>query len=404
MLFMKGFDLSSICRWFLESTETKSLVIVKKVNTRLPSETQLCFHSSSASGASQGIFPSLQAERLKKHLKKFAIASPVKSNPKSQKLIAKALEEEEVNVVKVKELSNTGLRKAHSSAKTFAAVSEALKASGRTQNPASARILRKYSNIREKMQVQHAQVRLKNKTKVKANLKKFTKGVRSQSNLKASLKTSLHVRKQMKSVAKMEKRKAFDVKKSTKQPTKDKAVKISSSKQGLKYKVKKRLPKRTSQRLVLPSVSESNVLDTPRNKGDRKVESEKKDVEKPTCPKAKATKVQKESSDLAEIKSTDSSEAQCVDSKVPNSPDQVLTRSQSKMESPVSLNPKSVSKKAAKSLKRPKGAAPAEGPALTRSGALKLSGKRRQTAMLPRSASRKAQERLEIPAKRTRTK
>ncbi|KAF7654650.1 hypothetical protein LDENG_00066770 [Lucifuga dentata] len=103
MLFMKSFDLGSICRWFLESTETKSLVIVKKVNTRLPAETQLCFHSSSGiSGTSQGVFPSLQAERLKKHLKKFAIASPVKSNPKSQKLIARALEQE-ANAVKGKE-------------------------------------------------------------------------------------------------------------------------------------------------------------------------------------------------------------------------------------------------------------------------------------------------------------
>ncbi|NXY76558.1 YD021 protein, partial [Glareola pratincola] len=38
MLFMKAFKLSDICQWFLETTETRSLVIVKKLNTRLPGE------------------------------------------------------------------------------------------------------------------------------------------------------------------------------------------------------------------------------------------------------------------------------------------------------------------------------------------------------------------------------
>ncbi|CAF95109.1 unnamed protein product, partial [Tetraodon nigroviridis] len=160
MLFMKGFNLSSICRWFLESTETKSLVIVKKMNTRLPSEHQLCFHSSSgAAGSSQGLFPSLQAERLKKHLKKFAIASPVKSNPKSRKLIARALEQE-ATAVKSKEKRDVqsttqSLSRSHHS-EALVQTGEPQKSSGKTKNPASARILRKYSNIREKMQVQQS--------------------------------------------------------------------------------------------------------------------------------------------------------------------------------------------------------------------------------------------------------
>ncbi|XP_052007400.1 uncharacterized protein LOC127660944 isoform X2 [Xyrauchen texanus] len=161
MLFMKPFDLPSICRWFLESTETKSLVIVKKVNTRLPSETQLCFQTA-GTGSSNGIFPSQQAERLKKHLKKFAIASPVKNNPKNQRLISKALGRD-ISVMRSKEKHEptTATRistKAQSLAGVIAAQApESLSTiTGNVKNPASARILRKYSNIREKLQVQQS--------------------------------------------------------------------------------------------------------------------------------------------------------------------------------------------------------------------------------------------------------
>ncbi|XP_030628097.1 uncharacterized protein LOC115810310 [Chanos chanos] len=145
----------TICRWFLQSTETKSLVIVKKVNTRLPSETQLCFHTSAAvPGSSHSVFPSVQAERLKKHLKKFAIASPVKSNPKSQKLIAKALARD-MSVVKGKEKReltsatriSTKPNKPYAGM-TQAQIPESQKAAASVKNPASARILRKYSNMR----------------------------------------------------------------------------------------------------------------------------------------------------------------------------------------------------------------------------------------------------------------
>lgn len=160
MLFMKPFDLPSICRWFLQSTETKSLVIVKKVNTRLPSETQLCFHSSAGAGSSQGLFPSLQAERLKKHLKKFAMASPVKNNPKNQRLISKALGQG-ISVMKSKAKHEpTTATRISTKAQSLNGVApaqapESLGAiPGVAKNPASARILRKYSNMREKLQVQ----------------------------------------------------------------------------------------------------------------------------------------------------------------------------------------------------------------------------------------------------------
>lgn len=130
MLFMRSFDLPSICRWFLQTTETKSLVIVKKVNTRLPSETNLGFPSFSSASESQGIFPSLQAERLKKHLKKFAIMCPVRSNPKNKRLIAKALAKGAKEPPGIP-LKSRGPRDTK-------------------RNPASVRILRKYSNMRLK--------------------------------------------------------------------------------------------------------------------------------------------------------------------------------------------------------------------------------------------------------------
>ncbi|KAF4105382.1 uncharacterized protein wu:fc17b08 isoform X2 [Onychostoma macrolepis] len=177
MLFMKPFDLSSICRWFLQSTETKSLVIVKKVNTRLPSETQLCFHTSAAgAGSSHGIFPSLQAERLKKHLKKFAIASPVKNNPKNQRLLSKALGQG-ISAMRSKEKHEpTTATRICTKAQSLAGVTpaqapESLAASaGSAKNPASARILRKYSNMREKLQVQQNK-KCKEKTFKGARLK-----------------------------------------------------------------------------------------------------------------------------------------------------------------------------------------------------------------------------------------
>ncbi|XP_059214851.1 uncharacterized protein wu:fc17b08 isoform X1 [Centropristis striata] len=430
MLFMKGFNLTSICRWFLETTETKSLVIVKKVNTRLPSETQLCFHSSSsASGSSQGVFPSLQAERLKKHLKKFAIASPVKSNPKSQKLIARALEQE-ANAVKGREKreppsATQTLSKLHSSAEVQ--IGESQKSSGKSKNPASARILRKYSNIREKMQVQQTNVRLKKASKtLKANnIKRLTnKKSASKSNLKPSLKaqkSAIPVGKQMKaSAAKMEKRKTLAGKRTTKHPVQQRAVRAQSSTRASRDTTKKdKLPKRCSQRLGPPKISEHNPVDTSKSKVDKKhIEAVKVEVEKPAVNKVIATKTQtKESSQstVAEIKGTENAVEtlqQSADVKAPTSHDQVLTRSQRKMEVAVPVCVSRVLKKAAKVMKKqnasPKPGRKAEGPTLTRRGApLKLPAKRKQATLLPRSgtksATKRAQELLETPAKRTRT-
>ncbi|XP_033887717.2 uncharacterized protein LOC117418627 isoform X1 [Acipenser ruthenus] len=163
MLFMKTFNLANICRWFLETTETKSLVIVKKTNTRLPSETQLCFHnsSSSAAGSSRDVYPSIQAERLKKHLKKFAMASPAKNNIKNQQLWARASEHTGANGSSKerlrKEISTATRISTKPSSNHIAPKVQVVKNQKTPQgvkSPASARILRKYSNIRGKLQVQ----------------------------------------------------------------------------------------------------------------------------------------------------------------------------------------------------------------------------------------------------------
>ncbi|XP_078269451.1 uncharacterized protein LOC144601293 [Rhinoraja longicauda] len=85
-LFVANFNMANICKWFMETTETKSLVIVKNVNARNPVVTMKP-KSFLQKSSMVGIFPSPQAERLKKHLKKFAMASPARNNPKTRSLL-----------------------------------------------------------------------------------------------------------------------------------------------------------------------------------------------------------------------------------------------------------------------------------------------------------------------------
>lgn len=415
MLFMKGFNLSSICRWFLESTETKSLVIVKKVNTRLPSETQLCFHSSSNSlGTSQGVFPSLQAERLKKHLKKFAIASPVKSNPKSQKLIARTLEQE-ANAAKGRERREGPICAQSSStshsAKASVPTGECQKSSGKTKIPASARILRKYSNIREKMQV-HTNSRLKDASK-SLRSKSIKRLSASKSRTKADVRSYLRVQKPpsaagkhiKESAAKMEQRKTFPDRKPAKNSAEERMRKGQS--RALRAQGKKELAKRHSLRLGNSRVPEQKPTEAP--KGKQVAEApEKSDVEKPVVGKVNAAKIPakeppKSAAPEMESGGDDTDGPQGADAKVASSPDQVLTRSQRKMEAaaPASESPSPALKKGSKSMHAqsasPKQVRKAEDSALTRSRA----------ASLPRSAAKAAtkrtQEPLAVPAKRTRT-
>lgn len=414
MLFMKGFNLSSICRWFLESTETKSLVIVKKMNTRLPSEHQLCFHSSSSTaGSSQGLFPSLQAERLKKHLKKFAIASPVKSNPKSRKLIARALEQE-ATAVKSKEKRDVqsttqSLSRSHRS-EALVQTGESQKSSGKTKNPASARILRKYSNLREKMQVQQSNGRLKEASKSLRthSIKRLTATkAAAKSNLKQSLKAQkshIPVCKQIKpSAARTERGKTLSGKKATKPPAQKKVAKDQSSGRVSRELTRKEPPKRSSQRLGSPKGSENRLVEVSKIKQ----QMEKMDLDKLSMSKGNPAKIQaKESTTDAQIKDAENAgEApHPMDVKVPQSPDQVLTRSQRKMEAAV---PERLSKATRPQVSSPKSVRKAEDSTLTRSGAVKSSAKKSQGVSSLRSAAKSAtkrtQEPAETPAKRTRT-
>ncbi|XP_069836069.1 ligand-dependent corepressor isoform X2 [Dendropsophus ebraccatus] len=91
MLFMNSVKFPDICKWFMETTETKSLVIVKKLNTRLPEEHQLPMMQS-PKYSRQSLYPHiLQAQRLKKHLKKFASVFPARNDIKTQNSFIKLI-------------------------------------------------------------------------------------------------------------------------------------------------------------------------------------------------------------------------------------------------------------------------------------------------------------------------
>ncbi|XP_046901825.1 uncharacterized protein lcorl isoform X2 [Hypomesus transpacificus] len=65
-------SMGQLCSWFMQTTETQSLAIVKKASTRNPYEVMHYPHVTNRGSVS----PSPQAERLRKHVKKFATAVP----------------------------------------------------------------------------------------------------------------------------------------------------------------------------------------------------------------------------------------------------------------------------------------------------------------------------------------
>nr|XP_060624220.1 ligand-dependent corepressor isoform X1 [Anolis sagrei ordinatus] len=155
MLFMKAFDLSNICKWFMETTETKSLVIVKKMNTRLPGDMppiKLPLQKGCSSYPS-----SLQAERLKKHLKKFAAMTPAKNTIKTQRLLAKLRE----NTEEIEEEQDASPKQTPSSEINLENEIQAKTAQSPVSAPVqtSSRILRKYSNLRGKLHGFHKTVK-----------------------------------------------------------------------------------------------------------------------------------------------------------------------------------------------------------------------------------------------------
>ncbi|XP_054437271.1 ligand-dependent corepressor [Pteronotus mesoamericanus] len=152
MLFMTNFKLSNVCKWFLETTETRSLVIVKKLNTRLPGDTPPVKHPLQKYSPSSLYPSSVQAERLKKHLKKFPGATPAKNNWKTQKLWAKFRE----NPDQAEPENGSDLSIGPGSEDNKEEVKEGRNSHPPTSSPtpASTRILRKYSNIRGKLRAQ----------------------------------------------------------------------------------------------------------------------------------------------------------------------------------------------------------------------------------------------------------
>lgn len=157
MLFMKAFKLSDICQWFLETTETRSLVIVKKLNTRLPGEippmkVPMQKYSSSS------LYPSsLQAERLKKHLKKFAATTPARNNLKNQKLWAKI--RENADKAEVEEATTPSQTSPTDASTKELSEDKTLPPALSLPTQASTRILRKYSNLRGKLRAQQRVVK-----------------------------------------------------------------------------------------------------------------------------------------------------------------------------------------------------------------------------------------------------
>uniref|UniRef100_A0A8C6W7F9 Ligand dependent nuclear receptor corepressor n=1 Tax=Nannospalax galili TaxID=1026970 RepID=A0A8C6W7F9_NANGA len=172
MLFMTNFKLSNICKWFLETTETRSLVIVKKLNTRLPGDIPPVKHALQKYSPSTLYPSSLQAERLKKHLKKFPGAIPARNNWKTQKLWAKLRENPDQMEPEASRDTSLGPNCEDS----VEEVKEGRSSHPPTNlpTPASTRILRKYSNIRGKLR---AQQRLDSSPGVAAESKQGRKSV-----------------------------------------------------------------------------------------------------------------------------------------------------------------------------------------------------------------------------------
>ncbi|KFW00779.1 Uncharacterized protein C10orf12, partial [Eurypyga helias] len=162
MLFMKAFKLSDICQWFLETTETRSLVIMKKLNTRLPGEippikVPMQKYSSSS------LYPSsLQAERLKKHLKKFAATTPARNNLKNQKLWAKI--RENADKAEAEEAATPSQTSPANASAKDPSEDRTIQPAPSLPTQASTRILRKYSNLRGKLRAQHRAVKAERKS------------------------------------------------------------------------------------------------------------------------------------------------------------------------------------------------------------------------------------------------
>ncbi|XP_069869188.1 ligand-dependent nuclear receptor corepressor-like protein isoform X1 [Dipodomys merriami] len=74
MLFQKKYDLNELCTWFMQTTETQSLSLVRKANARNPLEV------INTKGIKLGTkYCDFNNSPFRKHFKKFALSSPSKS-------------------------------------------------------------------------------------------------------------------------------------------------------------------------------------------------------------------------------------------------------------------------------------------------------------------------------------
>ncbi|XP_040602991.1 ligand-dependent nuclear receptor corepressor-like protein isoform X3 [Mesocricetus auratus] len=74
MLFQKKYNLNELCTWFMQTTETQSLSLVRKANARNPLEV------INTKGIKLGVkCCGFNASPFRKHFKKFAVSSPSKS-------------------------------------------------------------------------------------------------------------------------------------------------------------------------------------------------------------------------------------------------------------------------------------------------------------------------------------
>ncbi|KAL2780030.1 ligand-dependent nuclear receptor corepressor-like protein isoform 9 [Daubentonia madagascariensis] len=77
MLFQKKYDLNELCTWFMQTTETQSLSLVRKANARNPLEV------INTRGIKLGMkYSDFNTNPFRKHFKKFALSSPSKSAEK----------------------------------------------------------------------------------------------------------------------------------------------------------------------------------------------------------------------------------------------------------------------------------------------------------------------------------
>ncbi|XP_010015205.1 PREDICTED: uncharacterized protein C10orf12 homolog [Nestor notabilis] len=258
MLFMKAFKLSDICQWFLETTETRSLVIVKKLNTRLPGEippikVPMQKYSSSS------LYPSsLQAERLKKHLKKFAATTPARNNLKNQKLWAKI--RENADKADAEETTTPSHMSPTNAGTEDLSEDKTIQPAPSLPTQASTRILRKYSNLRGKLRAQHRMVKAEKKSDGPGDHPSLeSKQSRKTAKKKRTLKESGSTQERSGSSTKdkLPAKKASKIKHSevsTKAPaTRKQAAMEKSNKLARKMTLKeKRPPKRQLEKVRLP--------------------------------------------------------------------------------------------------------------------------------------------------------